>query len=204
MRRWIVLAAVAVVLGLGVMGVYAWRTRVSPHQFGGLTKEPPQAAPDFTLTDETGQTFTLSSLRGQWVLLAYGYTTCPDICPTTLANLTVVKSQLGAQASQVRVVLASVDPERDTPDVLRQYLGHFGADFKGLTGSLPAVTQAAQAYGVTFEKQPEAGALGYTVNHTAFVYLLDPEFRWRVTYPFGVDPKEIVADIHYLMAEEAQ
>ncbi len=204
LRRWTILAALAALLAIGVVGAITVRFKTSPHQFAGLTKDPPLAAPDFTLTDETGQAFTLSSLRGQWVLLAYGYTSCPDICPATLASLTVVKQQLGPQASQVRVVFATVDPERDTVEVMRQYIGHFGTDFKGLTGSLSAVTQAAQVYGVTFEKQPAVGAVGYSVNHATFVYLLDPQFRWRVTYPFGIAPQEIAADLHYLMAGQPQ
>ena len=204
MRRTILLGVLAALLSLTVVGLVVMVGRANAHTFGGLVANPPTAAPDFTLTDETGQAFTLSSLRGQWVLLDYGYTTCPDVCPATLTNLRQVKTQLGSASSQVRVVFASVDPDRDTVDKIGEYVHHFGADFKGLTGSNAQVAQAAQAYGVKYEKTLSTSAAGYLVTHTAFVYLLDPQFRLRVTYPFGVASQEITADIQYLMTQEAK
>jgi protein SCO1/2 len=202
MRRWIFLSSLAAVLMLVLVGLVVMIARANAHSFGGLVTNPPAPAADFTLTDETGQPFTLSSLRGQWVLLVYGYTTCPDVCPATLTNLRQVKSQLGPAAAQVRVVFASVDPDRDSVDKMRDYVHHFGADFKGLTGTNAQVAVAAQAYGVKYEKSLTTSAVGYLVTHTSFVYLLDPRFQLRVTYPFGVGSPEITADIQYLMAQE--
>lgn len=171
-----------------------------PHAFSGVAPDVPTAAPDFTLTDETGAPFALGDLRGRWILLVYGYTSCPDVCPTTLAQLRQVKTELGPQADKVRVVFVSVDPERDTPDILQRYLAHFGADFKGLTGTPEDVAIAAQLYGVRYEKGDEGeSAAGYLVSHTAHVYLIDPEFQLRMTFPFGVQAEEIVSDITYLM-----
>jgi protein SCO1/2 len=169
------------------------------HTFAGVVHQPPVAAADFALTDEAGQLFRLSDLRGQWILLSYGYTSCPDVCPVTLANLRMVKSLLGEAASQVRVVFVSVDPERDTTDVLRRYVAHFGEGVKGLTGSPEAVATAAAAYGVRYEKVESDSALGYLVSHTAYVYLIDPELNQRVTFPFGVPASEMAADLQHLI-----
>ncbi|NJN54295.1 MAG: SCO family protein [Anaerolineae bacterium] len=196
--RWT--ALVIIILGLVVIGGTAVILSQSSHTFSGILPDTPTPAPDFTLTDETGTPFTLGNLRGQWILLAYGYTSCPDVCPTTLAQLRGVKVGLGPDADKVRVVFVSVDPERDTPDILQRYLAHFGADFKGLSGTAAEVAAAAEPYGVRYEKSAETGsAAGYQMSHTAYVYLIDPEFNLRVTFPFGVGSDEILSDLTYLM-----
>jgi protein SCO1/2 len=196
--KWALVTTVLFILAGAVTGGALWWL-TARHAFAGLVQEPAAAAPDFSLVDETGQAFALSDLRGQWVLLAYGYTHCPDVCPATLNNLKNVKQALGPQADEVRVVFVSVDPERDTVDILKPYVHHFGADFKGLTGTPEAVAVAAQQYGVIYVKKESDSAAGYLVGHSAYTYLIDPEFRWRITYPFGVQPDDIAADIEYLM-----
>lgn len=198
--RWIILAIVFFSLVL-IGGAAVILSRPS-HTFSGIQPDTLTTTPDFTLTDETGAPFSLSDLRGKWILLAYGYTSCPDICPTTLAQLRDVKTDLGPDADKVRVVFVSVDPERDTPDILQRYLAHFGTDFKGLSGTPEEVAAAAKLYGVRYEKGAEIeSAAGYLLSHTAYVYLIDPEFRLRVTFPFGVESEEIVSDITYLMTQ---
>lgn len=192
-----------VLLVLGV-GAFAFLHFAPAHNFAGAALNPPPPAPDLKLVDETGKPFSLSDLRGQWILLAYGYTSCPDVCPLTLAHLREVKQELGAQASEVRVVFVTVDPERDTPAVLSNYVLHFGSDFKGLTGTPAEVALAARAFDVKYEKKESDSGSGYLVRHSAFVYLIDPRFRWRVTYPFGVEPNEITADLKYLMTQSLQ
>lgn len=181
-----------------LIGTVALRSAAG-HTFAGVVSEPPSLASDFTLTDEAGEPFSLSALRGQWILLTYGYTSCPDVCPLTLAHLRDVKQILGADAERVSVVFVSVDPERDTVDVVRRYVGHFGGDFKGLTGTPAAVADAASAFGVKYEKKVSSTAVGYSVSHTAYVFLIDPAFRVRVTFPFGVKSSEIASDVEYLM-----
>lgn len=171
----------------------------SQHRFAGLVKNPASAAPDFTLTDETGTAFSLSDLRGQWVLLAFGYTTCPDVCPVTLSYLSAVKRDLGPAGEQATIVFASIDPERDTVDVMREYVNHFGHDIKGLTGTPAQVATAAAAYGVRYERSAvTTSAVGYLMNHSAYVYVIDPQFQWRVSWPFGVRPPEMQADMEWL------
>jgi protein SCO1/2 len=196
---WIALFGLMVVVGFG--GVAAWAV-LGRHTFAGEVKQPPVAAADFSLTDEAGQPFALSDLRGQWILLAYGYTTCPDVCPATLSALKRVKEQLGPQAADVRVVFVSIDPARDTVPVMENFVHHFGADFKGLTGAPEAVATAAKAFGAKYEKWDIQTSVGYLMKHSAFVYVIDPRFEWRLTFPFGVKPQEMAADLKYLMTRE--
>jgi protein SCO1/2 len=200
--KWARLALIGLlVIGAGAAGALALWPR---HTFSGVVLDPPASAPDFTLTDESGQAFTLSALRGQWVLLSYGYTSCPDVCPATLNNLKKVKQALGPLAEKVRVVFVSVDPERDTAAIMDEYVHHFGADFKGLTGAPDQVAAAAQGFGVKYAKKYVESANGYLVSHSAFVYLIDPDFRWRLSYPFGVAPEAMAADLQYLISHPSQ
>lgn len=201
MNRWLVwlLAIGLAILGFG--GMAWWATQNRPHTFAGLVVDPPKSIIDFTLETRNAQPVTLSSLRGQWVWLSYGYTHCPDVCPTTLATLKRAKESLGTNAAQVRVVFVSVDPKRDTPDITQQYVEHFGPDFVGLSGSPTAVATAAQSFNVTYEAKESDSAAGYLVSHSAFVYLIDPQSRWRISYPFGVSAQEIAADLNYLLSE---
>ncbi len=173
------------------------------HQFSGVAPNPIGPAPDFALTDENGQPFKLSDLRGKWILLAYGYTHCPDVCPLTLSHLRDVKKAIDPNGDQVQVVFVTIDPERDTTDIMRQYVGHFDQQFpqkfKGLSGTPQEIAQAAQAYNVKYEKKDVKPDGSYTMGHTAQVYLVDPQFNWRMTFPFGIKAEEIASDVQYLM-----
>jgi protein SCO1/2 len=188
-------------LGLTIVGLSAGAWALSrPHQYAGLLAEPPAPAADFTLIDQTGQPVALSDLRGEWVLLSFGYTTCPDVCPVTMAFLRQARERLGANGAEMRVVFVSVDPERDTPEVMGRYVAQFGDNLLGLTGPSEAVAEAAAAYGVKYEKRDIETAVGYLVNHSAYVYVLDPDFRLALTIPFGVRPEEMAADLEALLA----
>jgi protein SCO1/2 len=169
-----------------------------------LLADPPSAAPDIVLTDEAGQPFALSALRGEWVLLTFGYTTCPDVCPVTMGFLKQARQRLGSEGEAMRVVFVSVDPARDSPDVMARYVAQFGNRNKGLTGSPEAVAAAAAAYGVKYEIRDIETAVGYLVNHSAYVYVLDPDFNLRLTIPFGVQPEEMAADLEVLLARYAK
>ncbi|MBI3241814.1 MAG: SCO family protein [Chloroflexi bacterium] len=203
LSKWIIIAGLVLLVAVG--GAAAWLTLKNAHTFSGVAASPPAVAANFTLTNGDGQIFSLDDLRGQWILLSYGYTSCPDVCPATLANLRQVKEALSpAQAEQVRVVFVTLDPERDSADILKRYVAHFGADFIGLTGSPDEVAAAAQAYGVKYEKKISVSAAGYLVSHSAYVYLIDPQFRLRLTFPFGVRSQEIVSDLNYLISRSSQ
>ena len=118
-------------------------------QFAGVAPNPIGPAPDFALTDENGQPFKLSDLRGKWILLAYGYTHCPDVCPLTLSHLRDVKKIVDPNGDQVQVVFVTIDPERDTPDIMQKYVGHFDQQFaqkfKGLSGTPAEIARGRQA-----------------------------------------------------------
>ncbi len=189
--RWLALIAIGLCLA------------ACAHNFSGVAPNPIGPAPDFALTDENGQIFKLSDLRGKWILLAYGYTHCPDVCPLTLSRLRDVKKSVDANGNQVQVVFVTIDPERDTADIMRQYVSHFDQlfpqKFKGLTGTPSEIAQAAKAYNVKYEKKESTAAGGYSMGHTAEVYLIDPQFNWRMAFPFGVKAEEMAADLQYLM-----
>ena len=172
------------------------------HSFAGVVGDPPPPAGDFTLTDQTGTDFKLSDLTGKWVLMAYGYTHCPDVCPLTLSILRDVRKSLGAQANQLAVVFVTIDPERDTAEIMGKYAAHFDPSFKALSGTLEQIAAAAKPYNVKYEKAASTSAADYAMKHTAFIYLIDPRFRWRVTFPFGVKSEEIASDLKYLMQAE--
>ncbi len=171
--------------------------------FAGVAPNPIGPAPNFALTDENGQPFKLSDLRGKWILLAYGYTHCPDVCPLTLSRLRDVKKTIDANGDQLQVVFVTIAPERDSSDIMQKYVSHFDQafpqKFKGLTGTPQEIAQAAKAYNVKYEKKASASAAGYSMGHTAEVYLIDPQFNWRLTFPFGVKAEEIAADLQYLI-----
>ena len=168
--------------------------------FRGTELNPPQSAPDFTLIDQHGRPFRLSDQRGKVVLLFFGYTHCPDVCPTTLATWGQVYDALGDDAKRVRFVFITVDPERDTPERLQQHLAAFNPEFIGLTGSLDQLEAIYRAFYVYREKaQGSQSAVGYLVNHTAGTFLIDPEGRWRLRYGFGTPPEDIVEDIRTLL-----
>lgn len=173
------------------------------HSFAGVAPNPIGPALDFALTDENGQAFQLSDLRGKWILLAYGYTHCPDVCPLTLSRLRDVKKIADAQGDRVQVVFVTIDPERDTPDIMKKYVSHFDKafpqKFKGLSGTPEQIATAAKPYNVKYEKKETGSADGYSMAHTAEVHLIDPQFNLRMTFPFGVKAEEIASDLQYFM-----
>jgi protein SCO1/2 len=170
--------------------------------FRGTPLSQPIPAADFTLTDQHGQPFRLSEQRGKVVLLFFGYTSCPDVCPTTLSAWKRVHEELGDEAGRVRFVFVTVDPARDTPERLGLHVDLFNPDFVGLTGTPEELEAVYQAYGVHYEKveAPES-ALGYLVNHTSSDYVIDPQGNWRLRHTFGTPPADIVHDVRMLLED---
>ncbi len=168
--------------------------------FKGTVLQDPVPAPDFTLTDQHGRPFRLSDQKGHVVLLFFGYTHCPDVCPTTLSIWKQVEAQLGDDAKKVRFVFITADPERDTPQRLREHLALFSPNFIGLTGTPEELAPVYQAYHVYVEKaSEEQTAVGYLVNHTSTTYVIDPQGRWRLTIPFGTPAEDVVHDVRLLL-----
>ena len=156
---------------------------------------------DFTLTDGDGKPFNLSDLKGKVVVLSFGYTNCPDVCPTELLTQNDVLKQLGDQAKDVKVAFVSVDPERDTPEVIGKYAKQFNPDFIGLTAtgdqSLPVIKQPYRV--VSAKVNQGADSNTYLVDHTAGAYLVDKNGDVAVFEPYGSEPAAIAADIKTLL-----
>ncbi|MBI4674587.1 MAG: SCO family protein [Chloroflexi bacterium] len=171
----------------------------------GVRFEPPKLAPDFTLTDQNGNPFTLGSTRGQVVMLYFGYTSCPDVCPLTLVDMATARKELGKDAELVRVVFVTVDPERDAQAVLSRYVPAFDESFIGVRGTPEEIKTVADAYGVQYKKTPlPNSALGYAVDHTAFIYVIDRSGRLRQVLPFGTKRQDITSDLRILVVEGAE
>ena len=154
------------------------------------------------LTDHNGQRRTLADFRGKVVVLFFGFTHCPDVCPTTMLELAQVAKELGPDASRLQVLFVTVDPERDTPDVLRQYIPSFNPAFLGLYGNAEETSRAAKEFKVYFHKQPQRGG-DYTVDHTAGTYVLDPNGRLRLFAQYGAGSQVFLHDIRVLLREAA-
>ena len=172
------------------------------YHFNGTHIEPAVEAYDFSLTHADGSVFRLSDYQGKVVLLFFGYTHCPDVCPTTLADYKVVYNELGDQADQVAFVYITVDPARDTPEVIAKYAHAFNPAFIGLSGSEEVLQKIYERYGVFHEiQEDEATAENYLVAHTSVVYVIDKQGRWRLTFPFELGPYQMAEDVAYLLSE---
>jgi protein SCO1/2 len=154
---------------------------------------------DFALKDPDGRQRTLADFRGKAVVLFFGYTQCPDVCPTTLATLAETMKRLGTDADRVQVLFVTVDPERDTPTLLRQYVPAFDARFLGLYGDANATARTAKEFKVIYEKVPGATAGSYTMDHSAGTYVFDPQGRLRLYVANGQGPDVFAHDLRELL-----
>lgn len=156
------------------------------------------AAADFNLTDHTGKQRTLADFHGKVVVLFFGYLHCPDVCPTTMADLAQVMSRMGKEADRVQVLFVTVDPERDSRELLAKYAPAFNSSFIALYGDMQATEQAASAFGVTYQKQPST--TGYNVDHSAGTFLIDTQGKVRLLSPYGQRNDWLEQDIRLLLA----
>jgi protein SCO1/2 len=151
----------------------------------------PNRGGDFELSDQQGRPWNLAAARGKVVLLTFGYTHCPDICPMTVSNLTGAWRQLGSDQSNVQGVFVTLDPERDTPQRLAAYLENFESPLVGLTGSASAIQGAARLYHVKYAVRDGGPSLGATIDHSAFIYLIDRLGRLRYLFPHTTPPERL-------------
>jgi protein SCO1/2 len=165
------------------------------------TFDPPRVAPDFSLAGSNGAPVKLSAYRGKVVALGFGYTSCPDVCPTTLADLAKARKKLGAAAKDFQVLYVTVDPERDSATLLRDYLAAFDPTFLGATGAPAELAQVRKAYGIqTSRTEPRGKPPSYFVHHSSYVYLVDRAGTLRAMMPFGVSVDDIAHDVRVLLA----
>lgn len=155
---------------------------------------------DFHLTDHNGKPRSLEDFRGKAVVVFFGYTHCPDYCPTTLSELAAAMTKLGAEASRVQVLFVTVDPERDTRELLAQYVPAFNPTFLGLYGDAAATAATAKEFKVLYQKEPGPTPDSYTMDHSAGTFIYDPQGRLRVFEAYGKGPDVLAHDLHAVLA----
>jgi protein SCO1/2 len=155
---------------------------------------------DFSLTDHTGQARRLADFRGKAVVLFFGYTQCPDVCPTTLVTMRDAMTLLGEDAKRVQVLFATLDPARDTPQLLAQYVPTFHPGFLGLYGDDKTMAALAKDFKVFYAKQPGSTAGSYSIDHSTGSYAFDPQGRLRLLLRHGEKPENVAADLKLLLA----
>jgi protein SCO1 len=190
--RWVTLASLALALGLAACSQPKhWALQ----DISGLM--PPLK---FDLTDDAGRAVNASDYRGKIVLLYFGYTHCPDVCPTTLGTLSLTLHQLGADADKVRVLFVSVDPKRDTTAVLKQYVDAFGPQFVGLRGSDDQLESLTKRYRVAYSREKPDTQGNYTVSHSSAVFIFDGEGKSRLLSLSSSKASEISQDLKRLIS----
>ncbi|MGE0255851.1 MAG: SCO family protein [Alphaproteobacteria bacterium] len=198
--RWAALAvAIVAVVVAGWLSLQGQKGPVGPENIGGVVPAVSIGGP-FELVDQTGKTVTDADFRGRWMLVYFGYTFCPDVCPTELANMALALDGLGEAAAKVVPMLVTVDPERDTPAVLAEYMPLFGDRFVGLTGSRAQVEAAMKAYRVYAARNETPGTTEYLMDHSSYVYLMGPDGKFVAMFRYRTDPAEIAATIRRHMA----
>lgn len=168
----------------------------SPFHAGDVSAKFAQA--DFRLNDHYGKPRTLADFRGKVVVMFFGYTHCPDVCPTTLADLAQARRMLGPAAKQVQVLFVTLDPERDTRELLAQYVPAFDSSFLGLYGDAQTTAQVSKTFAVTFQKQ--ATTSGYNIDHSSGTFLIDTNGQVRLLAPYGQRAEWLVDDVRLLLA----
>lgn len=193
-----------IVLAIAGFGFAIWSlTATEEYEWNGMAYEPPRDLGTVTLTNTEGEELSLQDLGGKPVLLYFGYTYCPDFCPATLTDFQRVKMALGDEAEDVAFVMVTVDPARDTPERMKEYLDFYDPQFIGLTGSEGEITVATQEFGITStagEATPRAnGDDVYWVDHSTKTYLLGPDGNLIVEYAWGTGAEEITEDVRHIL-----
>jgi protein SCO1/2 len=183
-----------ITVALFIAGIVIFQL-TSPPLIHGSIIDPPKKMPDFTLQSVNGPV-SLSDFRGKIVILYFGYTSCPDVCPLTLANIRNALQNLGSAAGDVQVVFVSVDWKRDTPEKVGGYASNFGQNVTGLTGSQAEIDAVTKDFGIFYKiNDPESGSTFYTVDHTSTTLVLDRQGRLILTWPYGLTPDQLVDDL---------
>ncbi len=200
-RKTLVASAISFsLIALLIIGVLTLSKPDRPR--GTAYAEPYPPATDFELTRAGASVFNLNDYRGKLILLFFGYTSCPDVCPTTLAELNRSLGELDPEdVSQVQVLFVAVDPARDTPERVQEYVNHFNPAFIGLSGTEEELVPVWNAFGIFREIAESASASGYLVDHTARVTLIDRDGNLRISFPYGASVEDIVHDLKWILRE---
>ncbi len=158
-------------------------------------------ARNFELTDHNGQTRKLQDFAGKVVVMFFGYTQCPDVCPTTLSEMAEVKKALGQDGDRLQVLFVSVDPERDTPELLKNYMANFDPSFLALYAPAPKLAELAKEYKIYYKKVDGKSPSSYTMDHSAGSYVYDTKGKLRLFTRYGAGPKGLTEDIRILLKQ---
>ena len=188
---------------VGVFALAGCERAAPPHRFNAIDLTGASYAQGFNLPDFDGKPRTLADFKGKVTVVFFGYTQCPDACPTTMAELSGILKTLGPDASRVQVVFITVDPSRDTAALLKNYVTNFRPDFLALRGDEAQTQQVIRDFKVLVEKVPGKTADSYTIDHTAGTYIFDPMGRIRLFASQSLDPAMLTADIQALLAEKS-
>lgn len=167
--------------------------------FKGVAMDPPRDMPTFAFTRADGSTFTTAPEPGRPMVLFFGYTHCPDVCPTTLADWKRVRARLADRANTVRFVFVTVDPDRDSPAVAERYARVYDASFNGVSGDAVTTSRMMDAFGVAAAREVGTDATGYLVSHSSQVFLVDSHGKLVALYPFGTGWDALAADLERLL-----
>jgi protein SCO1/2 len=201
-KRRVLKLMLATTLGTGAAGWLAGCSRKEKVSFQGVDVTGAEYARDFSLPDANGQLRTLKDFAGKVVVVFFGYTQCPDVCPTTLQELAEVKQLLGADGERLQAIFVSLDPERDTPEMLKAYMGNFDPSFVALRGTPEQTVAIAKDFKIFFKKVEGQTPKTYTLDHSAGSYVYDPAGRLRVYERYGSGPQVLVSDVRTLLAEK--
>ena len=202
-RRRLIALGLAAPLVLPVSGLLAGCERLTaPAAFKGIDITGAEYARGFDLPDADGKRRRLADFKGKLVVVFFGYTQCPDVCPTTLLELAQIKKEMGAAGAQVQGVFVTVDPERDTGAVLKAYVAAFGPDFVALRGTPDETKAVAKAFKIFYAKVPGKTESSYTVDHTARSYVYDTRGRLRLATRYGAGAEALASDLRQLLNEK--
>lgn len=198
-KNFLVAIILAIALALGIFAAVRMQAPAEPK--AAFILPAPTPLPEFELVDQSGEAVTRATFRGQWHLVFFGFTHCPDICPTTLQVLSSARKTLAENGQEPlpRVVLVSVDPERDTPELMAQYLNYFGDGNLGITGNLDNVKKLTDGLGIFFERQPGDGN-NYAVDHYAGVIVINPEAEFHALFSGSHMIENFVHDMPLIVA----
>lgn len=200
MKRPLILAGSATLLAI-VVAVGATLAVLSkqPRQIYGTLIDDPAPAADFSVQATTGETVKLSDFRGKAVALFFGYTSCPDVCPLTMSTLAQAKKKLGTEGQDLQVLFMTVDPERDTPAIMKRYVTQYDPSFIGLIPTETELEQITKTYGIFYEKEPGSTATGYLMAHTASTIVLDRQGNVRLILNPAMESSEMASDLRVVL-----
>ena len=202
-KRSVLKVLLASALGTGAVGLLAGCGRETKASFQGVDVTGAEYARDFALPDASGQQRSLKDFAGKVVVVFFGYTQCPDVCPTSLQELAEVKKLLGADGERLQGIFVTLDPERDQPAMLKAYMESFDPGFVALRGTPEQTAAIAKDFKIFYKKVDGPTPETYTLDHSAGSYVYDPAGRLRVYERYGTGPQKLASDVRTLLAEKA-